>query len=314
MDLDDLQSELTRAYEQNRETLWGLGYRMLGTSADADEVVQEAFLRALERPPARPGPLLPWLVRVTTNLARDRLRRRKLRGYTGSWLPEPMSDARLDPVLSAPAPVESGPGARYAQRESLSLAFLLALEELSPTQRAVLVLRDVFGYSVRECAETLDLSQANVKTTLHRARKAMASYEARRRPPTPSLAAEIARALEQFLTCLATGDVQGVLAALAEDVVLLSDGGGEVTAALLPILGRAKVARFFLRQSAKRDPEGSFTTGSFNGLPGLVFRQPNAPPGFARRFLLLSELDHAGLLSRVLLVLAPGKLSAVEAA
>jgi RNA polymerase sigma factor (sigma-70 family) len=169
-----------RAFREHRGFLWGLSYRLVGDAADADELVQETFLRALTRPPRDlERPWRPWLTRVAVNLGRDLLRRRRRRRYDGPWLPAPVPTdaAGLSGEPADPAP---GPDARYDRLESVTFAFLLALEALSPAQRAVLLLRDVFDYSVREAAEALLMSEANVKTTHLRARRVMESYDARR--------------------------------------------------------------------------------------------------------------------------------------
>ena len=225
---------LTELFAEHRRFLWSLSYRMTGNAADADDVVQDAFVRLIERPPARlDSSLRPWLVKVALNLSRDLLRKRKRREYVGPWLPSPVS-THDEPVPPSHEPVVEGRTLedRYDLLESVSFAFLIALERLTPTQRGVLLLRDVFDYSVAEAADALDLTEANVKTTHHRARKAMAAYEAGH--PVPAAAAQAAtqQALMQFLTCLERHDVAGVEALLADDVRTTTDGGGEFQAAL----------------------------------------------------------------------------------
>src|SRR5262245_40278849 len=178
--MSQLATAAADALEPHRRHLWGLCYRMTGNAADADELVQETFVRALERPPARTDqPWRPWLVRVAMNLSRDLLRRRRRSPYRGTWLPSPIETGEDE---AAPAYEISGSSGastegRYELLESVSFAFLLALEALTPTQRAVLLLRDVFDYSVHEVADALGLSEANVKVTHHRARRAMATYD-----------------------------------------------------------------------------------------------------------------------------------------
>ena len=150
-------STLESAFDEQRPFLWSLAYRLTGCAADADDVVQEVFVRALERPPADTArPWRPWLVRVLMNLGRDLLRQRRRRGYVGPWLPSPVATGDGDePPSFDPPDLQPGPGARYDLLESASLAFLLALETLTPAQRAVLLLRDVLDYSVRETADAL---------------------------------------------------------------------------------------------------------------------------------------------------------------
>ena len=185
---------LPQLFAAHRRLVWGLCYRMTGSAADADDLVQETFLRALERPPADSArDPRPWLVRVAINLSRDHLRARQRRGYTGPFLAAPIDTSHL------PADEALRPDTRYGALESLSFAFLAALESLTPRQRAVTVLCDVMGYAVREAALALQLSEANVKTTHHRARVARASYDATRRPITRAAQALALRRLRAFL-------------------------------------------------------------------------------------------------------------------
>ena len=158
-------------FSDQQRFLWGLCYRMTGNAADADDLVQETFVRALDRPPARiDEPWRPWLVRVAMNLARDVLRRRRRSPYRGNWLPSPVETSAEDvpPAYEVPEGSGSPTEGRYELLESVSFAFLLALEALTPSQRAVLLLRDVFDYAVRETADALGMSEANVKVTHHR--------------------------------------------------------------------------------------------------------------------------------------------------
>lgn len=299
--------QVAEVFERHRGYLWNLSYRMLGVAADADDAVQETFTRLLERPPARAdAPLLPWLVRVAVNVARDELRRRQRRGYKGPWLPSPVPDERLA------VPGFEAPDARYSLRESAALAFLLALEALTPTQRAVLVLRDVFDRSVRETAEALDLSEANVKTTLHRARQAMAGYERRRRPPSEALTAECEQVLARFLAALAAGDEAAVLALLADGVTSRADGGGEFAAAPRPIVGRERVAALYLGLARKSlGHDAVVTCRRVNGLPAVVFEHTPRVPGYAPRLVLQVELDEARRIRELLSMMAPRKLTAL---
>src|SRR5438046_6362126 len=176
-------SAYAQALETDRRLLWGLCYRMTGNAADADDLVQETFVRAIEKPPRRTDePLRPWLVRVALNLSRDLLRARRRREYVGPWLPSPIETSDEAPgrrSLGEGGPPSHEPPVggidggrtlegRYDLLESVSFAFLLALERLTPIQRGVLLLMDVFDYSVKETAAALDRSEANVKTTHHR--------------------------------------------------------------------------------------------------------------------------------------------------
>ena len=234
-------ADLARVFADERRFLFGLCYRMTGSAADADDLVQETFARALASPPARTDvPWRPWLVRVALNLARDELRRRKRRAYKGPWLPEPVDDAELVEPSHEPASTTG----RYELLESVSFAFLLALEALSPAQRAVLLLRDVFEYTGAETAAALDLSEANARVLLHRARGALAGYDARRVPRDPSLRERSLEVLGRFMAAFAKQDVAGMEALLAEEIVTLNDTNGRYPAAGVPVVGRNKVARF----------------------------------------------------------------------
>jgi RNA polymerase sigma-70 factor (ECF subfamily) len=302
---------------EHERHLWGLCYRLTGSAADADDLVQDTFLRAMERPPARQDePWRPWLVRVAVNLGRDALRRRRRRAYVGPWLPSPIDTASGidDPAcLTEPASLEdAGTEARYDLLESVSFAFLLALEALTPQQRAVLVLRDVLDYSVRETADALDLSEANVKTTHHRARRALEPYDRTRMRPTGALAAETRAALHRFLQAVTSGDVDGVAALLAEDACLLSDGGGEHAAARKPVLGRHRIANANVAIARKTSSDARFELRTLNGLPAIVVEQTPGPHA-APRFILQCALDADGRIARIYTVLAPRKLTAVRA-
>src|SRR5262245_56527904 len=154
-----------QTFDEHKRFLWGMCYRMTGSAADADDIVQDTFVRALENPPAdMEAPLRPWLVKVAMNLSRDQLRRRRRREYVGPWLPFPvLTDGDAQSQLGHTTLTEDSPGAHYDLKESVTLAFLLALEALTPAQRAVLLLRDVFDYSTIETAEALVMSEVNIK-------------------------------------------------------------------------------------------------------------------------------------------------------
>jgi RNA polymerase sigma-70 factor (ECF subfamily) len=244
------------------------------------------------------------------NLGRDLLRRRKRRHYDGTWLPAPAptDDSGLRGEPSDPGP---GPAARYDRLESVTLAFLLALEALSPAQRAVLLLRDVFDYSVRETAEALELSEANVKTTHLRARRVMASYD-QRRGSRPSLdAARAARALERFLSCLAEHDAAGLQSLLAADVRASSDGGGEYAAARSHVTGAAKVAQLYLGLSERIGKLSRLAWHTLNGQPALEMEFTSGPPGWAPRVVMQCDTDEEGRITRIYSVMATCKLAGV---
>ncbi|WP_257459323.1 sigma-70 family RNA polymerase sigma factor [Archangium lipolyticum] len=300
---------LERAARENEKFLWGLCYRMTGVAADADELVQETYARALTKQPARPEELRPWLTRVALNLARDRLRRRKREGYEGPWLPSPVETGEeAVPSVEAELPGGGTTEGRYELLESVSFAFLLALEALTPRQRAVLLLRDVFDYSVKEVGESLGMSETNVKVTHHRAREAMETYDRGRCVPTRELQERTRGALMGFLGALATGDVAAAEALLAEPVRALSDGGGEFYAAKVPVVGVRRVALLYRRLMELRGPADAVELRMFNGLPAVVAEWRNCEPRNAARIVMRVETGPDGRITEVHSVLASRKL------
>ncbi len=308
----DAAPGLESAFQEHRGFLWGLSYRLVGDAADAEEIVQEAFVRALAHPPAdTTQPWRPWLTRVALNLGRDVLRRRRRRGYTGPWLPSPVATDDHGLTLEARADPAQDPAARYDRLESVTFAFLLALEALSPAQRAVLLLRDVFDYSVRETAEALKVTEAGVKTTHLRARRTMAGYDRERLRPGPELAARTRAMLERFMTGLMQGDTAGVEATLAADVRGLVDSAGQFPAAKAALVGPATVARVQLGVSSRVGKPSRVEWRSLNGMPAVVMDLPDSPPGWAPRVVLFCELDAAGRIRSEYVVAATRKLVAI---
>lgn len=284
---------------------------MTGNAADADDLVQETFVRAMNHPPAKlDQPLRPWLVQVLMNLSRDLLRRRKRQAYEGIWLPSPIETAE-----DASSTVSESQNAvtRYDLLESVSFAFLLAMEALTPTQRAVMLLRDVFDYSVAETAKALNISEPNVKTTLHRARRAMRDYDCSRVIPTREVQTQTRQVMERFLQLLSEQNVAGIETLLARDARQFSDGGGEFIAARAPIIGRKKVALFNLRIAAQASTLTlNFSWRMLNGMPALVTDLLQVPSSYAPRVVMLFELDAGNRIRRIYNVLATRKLTAIE--
>jgi RNA polymerase sigma-70 factor (ECF subfamily) len=307
-----IRATAAREFQAHRQFLWGLCYRMTGSAADADDLVQETFVRAIERPPTRVvDGWRAWLARVATNLAIDALRRRKRREYIGPWLPAPIDTAdEASPPGHEVASPEVSTEHRYDLLESVSTAFLLALEYLTPRQRAVLILRDVFDYSVQETAKALDLTQANVKVTHHRAREAMKQYDESRLRPTREHQARTAERLREFLQCLENQDVAGVEAMLARDARALADGAGEFFASRQPIVGRKQVARLLLGLAAKQPRPERLAFRMLNGMPAVVVEAP-VRHGFAPRFVLQVQVGRDGSIEAVHTILASRKLVAV---
>lgn len=254
---DHTASTATEAFVAHRNLLFTVAYEMLGSAADAEDVLQESWLRWAEVDRDRVRDERAYLVRIVTRQALNRLRTmaRRKESYVGPWLPEPL--------LTSPDVADD-----VELAESLSMALMLVLETLSPTERAVFVLREVFDVGYDEIAEAVDRSPAAVRQIAHRARQHVEA----RRPRETVPPRQVAATLESFRRAIDTGDLQGLLDVLAPDVVLVSDGGGRKQAALRPIVGAEKALRFFAGIMAKTP--GTITSGptSVNGTPALEFR------------------------------------------
>ncbi len=311
-------------FDQHRSFLWGLLYRMTGCAADADDLLQETFVRLLEKQPDDGDrPLRPWLVRVAINLAHDLLRRRRRSPYVGPWLPSPVAGGADTEPIEAVEAVASGvtTEGRYDLVESMSMAFLVALEALTPRQRAVLLLRDVFDYSVRETAAVLGASEGGVKVAHLRARRAMEAYAGSRHPSIAEARDQARQALWNFTEALLTNDLARVESLLAADCRAMSDGGGEFYAAINPILGAHNVARFYNGIFAKFGGVGGVRSIEVGGMPALFVELPDRGAGHieidvarvARRFVLQADVDADGRITRMYSVLATRKLTHVGA-
>lgn len=296
------------AFRKHERRLWGIAYRLTGSAADADDIVQEAFARLTERPPKLGVPLDAWLVRVAVNLGLDALRRRRRRSYPGTWLPSPV-------LLDEDAPVASA-GARYDQLESASNAFLLAMEALPPRRRAVLILCDAFDYSAQEAADLLGMTAPNVRMTLTRARRAMAAYDGARASRSGVSRDAVRRSLEAFIACLRTGDGTALEALLARDVRAMGDGGGEFATLPVPLVGRHRVKQFFLSLAPRLSASGPFDVDIrlLNGVPAAVLRVNGARPPYASLIVVQCEIDGEGFITEVRSVLAHRKLTELGAA
>ncbi len=308
-------SSTDAAFRAHERFLWGLSYRLTGCAADADDIVQETFVRALQRPPrGDTSSWRPWLVRVAMNVGRDTLRRRKRQSYIGPWLPSPIETGDEESLPAYEPSVDAGmtTEGRYDLLESVSFAFLLALEALTPKQRAVLLLMDVFDYSVRESADALALSEANVKTTHHRARRAMAEYDRERHPPTRRVQEQTRDVLGQFMAALLGEDVRAVESLLARSVRAVNDGAGEYHAARVPIFGPTRVARFHHKITQRRLSGAFFEVRMINGLPALVGEFHDGKPAEPPRVVLRCEVTSDGHIQGLYSVLATRKLTAIR--
>ncbi|TCO52609.1 RNA polymerase sigma-70 factor (ECF subfamily) [Actinocrispum wychmicini] len=277
-------------FEEQRPRLFGVAYRMLGSAVEAEDVVQDAFLRwhkadRVEVPAA-------WLTKVVTNLCLNRLASARVtrERYVGAWLPEP--------VLTAGGVL--GPLETVEQRDLVSLGFLVVLERLSPPERAVFVLREAFGHPHREIAEILDVDEAHSRQLHSRARKHIA--ETRRRFAADQ--GQHRRIVDRFLAATLDGDMAGLERLLADDVVSWADGGGTTTAARRPIVGKTKVLRYLLGFHAR--PEATLVAAEVaevNGQPAALVRFGD---GLAAVFA--PEIQD-GLVVALRLVVSPAKLA-----
>ena len=299
-------------FRGERRRLWGLAYRLTGNGADADDVVQESFTRLIEKPPPAGQPARPWLVRVVVNLSLDALRKRRRRVYPGPWLPSPVEAPDVEWLDSFAAP-EADTEARYGLVESASYAFLVALEALGPRERAVLLLRDVLGWSAAETGALLGTTEGNTRVVHLRARRTLADYDRARCVPTPELRARHRETLERFLAALFAQDAAAVESLLAESVRTETDAAGEFTALAETLVGRARVARLYLSAALmRRAGEPRIAIRDVNGLPAAAIALGKPVRRQAPRSVLRIELDDSGRIALIQVVLAPKKLARVE--
>ena len=289
--------DLLGSFDRHRRLLFTVAYEMLGSVADAEDVVQDAWLRwsAADRDEVRDD--RAFLVRIASRLALDRLQsaHHRRETYVGPWLPEPL------------APGEGEDPAQIAELgDRISLAMLVVLETLSPLERAVFVLRDVFGLPAAEVAEAVGRSEAAVRQLTHRAREHVQA----RRPRFDADRRAAREVTERFLAACVGGDVEALVQALAPDAVLVTDGGGRAKAALRPIVGADKAARFLAAVSAGGLAQPGLSTAltDVNGWPGLVVVGEDGP------LLAASLVVVDGVVQHAYVVLNPDKLAGIAAA
>ena len=288
----------TDLFEHHRSRLFGLAYRMLGTPADAEDVLHDAWLRlhaqelaALDDPEA-------WLVTVTTRLALDRLRRAKAERehYTGPWLPEPL------------VPDTEHPDVALERGESLTLSFLLLLERLSPDERAAFLLHEVFDYSHAEAAAILEVTEDACRQRVHRARTRLRQG----RPRFNVDEAAQRRLLQRFVAAMAEPTLDSLRALFTEDAVHISDGGGVARATLRPLHGADRLARLYLQIGRNLGgPQVRYEAVTLNGEPALFLRDGDALIAAmwvecdGDRITAIHALRHPDKLARLLAVTKP---------
>ena len=283
--------DATDAFVAHRNLLFTVAYEMLGSAADAEDVLQETWLRWADVDVDEVRDPRAYLVRITTRLSLNRIRSlsRRRESYVGPWLPEPL--------LTSPDVAED-----VELADSVSTAMLLVLETLTPTERAVFVLREVFDLPYDEIAEAVDKTPAAVRQIAHRAR----SHVESRRPREIVGSDERDAVIERFMAAVSTGDLQSLMDVLAPDVVLITDGGGVKQAALRPIQGADKVLRWMEGVFARAPGVPAVETTTVNGTAGL-------------RLLLDDELDtiatmriDGGKVTGLYFVRNPHKLARVD--
>jgi RNA polymerase sigma-70 factor (ECF subfamily) len=278
-------------FEQHRRMLTGTAYRVLGSWSDAEDVVQDVWLRWAA---GRHGVDNPenWLVTVTVRAALDRLRRLKSRreAYVGPWLPEPVS-------------FEPDPAGTAELRDTVAIGMLVVLESLSPLERAVFVLREVFSWPYPDIAEALGRSPAAVRQLAHRAHQ----HIQQARPRFTVEDRHATQSTERFLQACLDGNVEDLLEVLAPDVVMISDGGGEAPAPKRALVGAREVLAFLAGLGRKRAYAGAdFTIGQINAQPGIVISARDEVIS-----AMTFDLDRQARIVAIYVVSAPSKLAHV---
>jgi RNA polymerase sigma-70 factor (ECF subfamily) len=250
-------SSADETFEGLRPLMFSIAYRMLGSAMEAEDMVQEAYLRYQNAKPESIQSPKAFLSTVVTRLSLDQLKSAKTQReqYVGEWLPEPL--------LTESAP---SPSAIIGEREHISMAFMVLLESLSPIERAVFLLREVFDYPYDEIANIVDKTEANCRQYYHRAKQ----YIVERRPRFTPSEDEQQRLLQVFSVATATGDMEMLKQLLAEAVTMTGDGGGKVAAARRPVVGREAVARFLMGIVKTAPERASYGFAHVNGQPAIL--------------------------------------------
>ncbi len=277
------------AFEEHRPLLFGIAYRMLGSVADAEDILQDTWLKWSSVDAAQVEQPRAYLARTVTNLCLNRLRSAAVQreAYVGPWLPEPLVSA------------DAGAEHEVERAEAVSLAMLVVLETLSPLERAVFVLKEVFGFTFGEIAGLLDHSEASVRQVGGRAR----SHVQARRPRYDAPAAIRRRVTDEFLAACVGGDLNQVMALLAPEVTAWTDGGGKIRAALRPLQGADKVARWILGVQAIPLPDPRVHPVLVNGDPGLLVTSAGVPDN-----VIVFDLSADGRIDQIRLIRNPDKL------
>lgn len=261
---------MDEVFEEYRPLLFSIAYRMLGSAMEAEDVVQDAWLRWQAVSPRTIDSPKAFLTTIVTRLSLDHLKSARVQRetYVGPWLPEPVVTGGAGAILELPAE-------ELGQADSISMAFLVLLESLSPVERAVFLLREVFEYEYAEIARIVNLAEVACRQSFSRARKHIAA----RRPRFAPSAQAHEKIVTEFRQAVEAGEMDRLVDVMAEDVSWWSDGGGKVNAARHPIVGRASVVRFLLGLIRLRPPGTTHETIEVNGRAALLIRVDGAVYG-----------------------------------
>ncbi|WP_093762320.1 RNA polymerase sigma factor SigJ [Streptomyces sp. BpilaLS-43] len=304
-------------FQRHRSLLFSVAYRILGSAADAEDAVQDAWIKWSAADRSQVADPRAYLARIVSNLALERLRstRNKRETYVGPWLPEPiLTGAENAGGIGSTGNTGNAWSAATADAadtvvnaESVSMAMLVVLETLSPLERAVFVLKEVFGFSHAEIAETVERSEAAVRQAAHRAREHVRAG----RPRFPADRSRQREVTERFLAAATGGDVNALMELLSPDVTLWTDGGGKVRQALRPVVGAQTVAAWFaaigtVSYQGVEPTDMHAELVEINGAPGLLFSAPGRPVA-----TVTFDFDADGSITAVHNVANPDKLRAV---
>ncbi|MFC5405496.1 RNA polymerase sigma-70 factor [Cohnella soli] len=296
-------------YKSYKRLLFTLAYRMLGSVADAEDVAHEAFISLNAASPDEVHNVKAYLCKIATNRCLDRLRsaRSRREAYVGPWLPEPIVEASSQ---------EGDPYRSYEQTESLSIAYLLLLQQLSATERIVFLLREALQYEYEEIADIVSKSATNCRQIFSRAKRAIGHHSPAEtasvldfRPKearTEGREDQLADLVGKFIGALSTGNLGQLMNVLSTDATLFSDGGGKVSAATRPIAGAERIAKFFDGLMKKTSPGFSFRVATVNGSTGIVTYEDG------RASSVISFHAKDGVISAVYIVVNPDKLLLVQ--
>ena len=290
---------MEESFESYRSYLFAIAYRMLGSAMDAEDMVQETYLRYQATPPQTIRSLKAYLATILTRLCMDQLHLayRKREQYVGPWLPEPILTTETAETVEA-----GDPEKRVELEESVSLAFLVLLEQLQPFERAVFLLREVFGYEFAEIAAMLDKSEAACRRSFSRAKLHLQAHRPRF-PASPQIHQQL---LSGYLQAVQTGEIGPLMNLLSEDVTLWADAGGKIKqAALRPITGRHAVARFSMGTKRFLPADYHMEIAAVNGEPAMIVRA-----GSQALFVLTIEVE-AEHIRAIRIIADPEKLTQI---